>query len=178
MTMIDNITNKNMKTNSQTQKLTWNVFLEDINAQQIVTRNVFDHGGFYNDLVKIKKTYDDKKRDFIKNSCDPLSDERGIELAAWDESYKNTVFTDEVQRALSYYFWARAEYEVIITSWPPFVEKDEVIKLQQELDKTQYRHVVNLSFEKKIDIYDQVRLNFDRFIDYLWENRALIKKAK
>jgi hypothetical protein len=32
--------------------------------------------------------------------------------------------------------------------------------------------------DEKIDVYDQVRLNWDVFIDWLWENRKELKKKK
>ena len=51
---------------------------------------------------------------------------------------------ERIKRILLYYFWSKAEWEIIIS---PFIgEKTEAIK---------------------IDVYDQVMNNWDRFIDYL-----------
>ena len=58
-------------------------------------------------------------------------------------------FAEKVERDLLYCFWSKCEYETVISSFPP---------------DTSFK-------EKKIDVYWQVMLNFDRFIDYLWENK-------
>ena len=55
-------------------------------------------------------------------------------------------FAEEIRHELMYYFWSKCEYEVVINSWIGF-EKTKGIK---------------------IDIYDQVMLNWEIFIDYLW----------
>lgn len=58
-------------------------------------------------------------------------------------------FSERIQRIARYYFWSKCEYEVLITSW-----------------------IANNNFkDKKIDVYDQLELNWDRFIDYIWENK-------
>ena len=66
-------------------------------------------------------------------------------------------FREAVRRSLMYYFWSKCEWEIILTCWPPKRE--------------------DRSFEdEKIDVYDQVMLNFDRFIDYLWSNRGVLNE--
>ena len=66
-------------------------------------------------------------------------------------------FAEEVRHSLMYYYWSKCEWEVIISHWPPAKGFDD----------------------SKVDVYSQVMLNWDRFIDYLWENRKeLTKKAK
>lgn len=62
------------------------------------------------------------------------------------------LFETSVDRSLIYYFWSKCEYEIVLSCWPP--KKD--IK---DFD------------DKKISIYDQIKLNWDHFIKYLWENR-------
>ena len=64
-------------------------------------------------------------------------------------------FREAVRRGLMYYFWSKCEWEIVLTCWPP---KREGISFEDE----------------KIDVYDQVMLNFDRFIDYLWSNRGAL----
>lgn len=54
-------------------------------------------------------------------------------------------FEAEVKKSLMYYFWCRSEYEVLVTE---LFEPPKVME--------------------KIDIYTQVRLNWKRFIDYVW----------
>lgn len=46
-----------------------------------------------------------------------------------------------------YHFWSRCEYEVIIREW------------------------CGREAERKVDIYEQLMLNWDRFIDYCWSQR-------
>lgn len=53
------------------------------------------------------------------------------------------VFNYELNRILRYYFWGRCEYELVVKQ----LIGDE---------------------EKKIDVYSQIALNFDRFSDYIW----------
>lgn len=56
-------------------------------------------------------------------------------------------FSERLRKDLMYYFWARSEYEVIIKPWVG--EGDDI----------------------KIDIYGQVLLNWNRFVDYVWSFR-------
>lgn len=53
-------------------------------------------------------------------------------------------FEEMIDKEVMYYFWRKAEYEVMING------------LFERGAKT------------KIDIYSQLKLNWDRFIDYLW----------
>lgn len=57
-------------------------------------------------------------------------------------------FAEKLKNILLYYFWCKSEYEIIISPW-----------------------IGDKSDEKKIDIYSQVMLNFDKFIDYVWSNK-------
>lgn len=63
-------------------------------------------------------------------------------------------FTDQLRRDLMYYYWSKCEWEVVLSLWPG----DERFQ------------------ELKVDVYDQVRLNWDRFTDYVWENRKELGK--
>ena len=69
-------------------------------------------------------------------------------------------FSEAVKSSLMYYFWSKCEWEVIITSWPPG-KKD----------------AQGRDYDIKIDVYDQVMMNFDKFIDYLWNNRGQLKEG-
>lgn len=55
-------------------------------------------------------------------------------------------FATEVKHELMYYFWSKSEYEIVLAPWMS----------------------AKLIPEKKIDVYEQVMLNFDRFVDYVW----------
>lgn len=137
-------------------ELVWNVFVEDINARKIEVHNIFDHHRFMEDLVDIKK--------------EVMND--------------RNAFADKVRSSLMYFYWSKCEWEVVVTSWPPYVDSKEVDRLADE--KTNmlidygrfYRESVNLETAEKIDVYDQVMMNWDVFIEYLWNNRYLIKKPK
>ena len=59
------------------------------------------------------------------------------------------VFKEEIRKLLMYYFWSKCEWEIILSAWPPSTDRKE---------------------EKKIDVYDQVMLNFDAFCKYVWES--------
>lgn len=65
-------------------------------------------------------------------------------------------FAEAVRSDLMYYFWSKCEWEIILQHWPSM--KD--------------------FHDKKIDVYDQVLLNWDVFIDYLWNNRKELKRRK
>lgn len=60
-------------------------------------------------------------------------------------------FTEEVRRSLMYFFWSKCEYEIILSSWPPDHRGD---------------------FQnRKVDVYEQVMLNWPLFAEYVWQNR-------
>lgn len=64
-------------------------------------------------------------------------------------------FEAEVRSELMYYFWSKCEWEIVINRWPPRSDEEAV----------------------KIDVYDQVRMNWERFIEYLWENRKELEEC-
>ena len=139
-----------------TKELIYNVYFEDFNARQIVTYNIFRHSAFYEALINTKKKY---KEDFEG-------------------------FADAVKKALMHCFWSKSEYEIILTSWPPYVEADAIDKVVKERDEhikqynNFYRNIIKLEVAEKVDIYDQVLLNWDIFIEYLWNHRDLIRAKK
>lgn len=70
--------------------------------------------------------------------------------------FNREAFAEEIRHELMYYFWSKCEWEVIIDHWPP-----------------------HESFQsEKIDVYDQIRLNWNVFIDYLWSHKEEISKWK
>jgi len=58
-------------------------------------------------------------------------------------------FLKEVDLSLRHYFWAKAEHEVLVKG------------LFDNENKSQ----------TKIDVYSQIKMNWDRFVDYLLANR-------
>ena len=56
-----------------------------------------------------------------------------------------TEISDNIRRKAQWQFWGRCEYEHVISSWPPY-----------DADKGY-----------KVDVFEQLTLNWDRFIDYI-----------
>ena len=53
-------------------------------------------------------------------------------------------FSEKIKREVMYYMWSKCEYEIILSPWTG--RADDI----------------------KIDVYDQIMMNFDRFVDYCW----------
>lgn len=66
-----------------------------------------------------------------------------------------TDFAVKLRRNLMYWFWSKYEHEVIISSWP--YTNDAAVK---------------------IDVYQQVMLNFDVFCDYVWSFRKEVRNER
>lgn len=62
-------------------------------------------------------------------------------------------FKEKIRSLLFYYYAFKCEHEVVITSFPYRIKDNE------------------LTIGRKIDIYQQVMLNWDAFIEYLWKMR-------
>ena len=58
-------------------------------------------------------------------------------------------FAEELRRDLFYYFGSKCEYEVLISAWCGGNGKEDI----------------------KVDIYTQVRNNWDVFVDYVWNSK-------
>ena len=97
----------------------WNVFYYNINRRKIDIFNVFDHQKFLEDVKKLIETDDITK----------------------DE------FNDRLHKEVRYYFWAKTEWEVLVSSW------------------------INNDIEMKVDVFYQLHVNWDKFVDYVWSFR-------
>lgn len=60
-------------------------------------------------------------------------------------------FIRHLRSELFYFFCSKCEYEVLISTWTGNKEKGAI----------------------KIDIFDQVMMNFDIFVDYVWNSRRI-----
>lgn len=136
-------------------KLVWNVFNE-CNGE-ICPLNIFEYNyKFLEDLLSAKRKYKDNFE----------------------------AFAEHVRKSLQYYYWSKSEYETVITTWPPYITSEELNRLNKEKHEREirnrpfYRDVVNLDTSYKIDIYTQIMMNWDRFIDYIWNNKQLLTKKK
>ena len=65
----------------------------------------------------------------------------------YSETDDKEEFAEDVKKSLMYYFWCKSEYEIVISCW---------IRCNNFNDM-------------KVDIYGQVMMNYDRFVDYLWK---------
>lgn len=109
------------------KELSWNVYVENINKQEIEVYNVFDHSSFKKDIIEAFN-------------------------ASWNESDiigSIKVFKEKTESIALYYFWSKCEWEIILSDWPPTPEG--------KFNK------------KKISVYDQLKLNWNSFTNYIVE---------
>ena len=124
----------------------WNVYYRDINSQEIKVFNIFNHSSFCGAVIRLKKKKLPKEE-----------------------------FAKRLERETLYYFWSKCEFEIVLTSFPPYIDKKELDRLNSEYENfnTMYGHYpfrIDVCPEtyKKIDIYEQVHLNWNVFVDYVW----------
>jgi hypothetical protein len=124
----------------------WNVYEQESNSREIKVFNIFNHHSFNESVKRLKR-----------------------------QKLPKDEFAVQLKRELMYYFWSKCEYEVVVTTFPPYIT-------EQELDRVNKEQVVHFNkygrypkhlditpeTAKKIDIYDQVCLNWDVFVDYVW----------
>lgn len=133
----------------KSEQLVWNVYVYGISDRSFRTFNAFDHYSFLADVQKILKA--------------DLSKEE---------------FTEKIRREVQYYYWSKTEWECVITDTQPHIGQQELNriiddcyrKLTKEAPPCRFSHV-NLSDADKIDVYDQLRLNWDEFVEYVWSFR-------
>ena len=83
---------------------------------------------------------------------------RFIEYSAkYIKKYKDDkeALEEQIRRELMYYYWSKYEWEVIVSPFTSNPKDSECIK---------------------IDVYQQVKMNWDRFFEYFWEHRKEIVK--
>jgi hypothetical protein len=122
----------------------WNVYRENFNSKCIETWNVFKHGAFKAEVDRALTLYRAAKY-------------------SWHE------FSEAIRVSAQYYFWSRSEHEVVITSWPPYIDLEEYERITQEVVDYGSKYYYNIEpvCAEKIDIYAQLRLNWDSFIRYI-----------
>lgn len=130
-------------------KLEYYVFREDWNSKKIEAFNIFNHSRFYEDVKNALEKFDNKEE-----------------------------FAEEVKKSLMWCYWCKSEYEVVITTWPPRITMSALDRLNakreeslKEYNREPYRLYVNPEVGEKIDIYSQVMLNWNVFVDYVWSRK-------
>lgn len=107
--------------------MTWNVYNYDINKRAITTFDVFKHGSFKSDVDECLKSHDD------------ISE-----------------FSKQLRQTVMHYFAHRAEYEIVISAWPPY----------------------NGTESERIDIAGQLMMNWNTFVNYVWSFKTDSKSKK
>ena len=161
--------------------LEWNVYKEDINSREIEIYNVFNHGGFLEGLNRMFKDVKKEQTKYLKEN-----NLEGLLTAREANKYNKHMeeFEDEcLRKECGYYFWSKSEYEIVLTSWPPYIDVEVIDKLKQEVEEhdskwswKQSKVNVPLTVSEKIDIYDQLLLNWNAFKDYVFSKEKEIKK--
>lgn len=64
------------------------------------------------------------------------------------EKLSKEVFSEKLRREAMHYFWSKCEYEIILSPWTG--RADNI----------------------KMDIYDQIMMNWDKFVDYVWSFKS------
>ena len=93
----------------------WYVYYYDFNNNVIEPYNIFRHCKFSEDVKELLR-----------------------------QNLSKQDFADKLNVLVRYYFWSKAEWEVIISS---FIGNAE---------------------DKKVDVYNQIYLNWDKFVNYVW----------
>lgn len=66
-------------------------------------------------------------------------------------------FEKELKRDLMYYYWSKCEWEIVLDHFP------------QSEDKNRFR-------PEKVDVWEQIALNWRPFADYVWAHRAELRR--
>lgn len=136
--------------------LVWNVYDYHFSAPELRIFNVFNHHSFLEYVQKLLA------KDMPKEE-----------------------FTELLRREVFYYYWGKTEWECIITNTEPKISRNELCRVLSEcyeqLPKSQPtpRHFcINLYDAYKLDVYSQVMLNWDEFVDYVWQYSKTAKKLE
>lgn len=77
--------------------------------------------------------------EFMKTALDKIAKRKP------DKRPDFEAFNKEIKSLMMYHFWSKCEFEFIISSWP------------------------SGKWETKVDVYDQLKLNWDLFIKQCWD---------
>ena len=83
---------------------------------------------------------------------------------------------NELDQEIHYFFRVKIEWEMFITAWPPHIDSDEISRIISEyhINRSPEQPLpeqihVNVTKYHKIDVYSQLRANWERFADYMWD---------
>ena len=66
-------------------------------------------------------------------------------------------FCDQLRKDTMYWFWSKCEWEIVLTPWVRRSSADVDIK---------------------IDVYDQLHLNWEQFCKYTWDHGAELRRRE
>lgn len=69
---------------------------------------------------------------------------------------ERAAFEEEMKNSLMYWYWSKCEWEIILDHWPTKGEE----------------------YQEKIDVFDQIKLNWANFCDYVWAHRAELRRRE
>lgn len=142
----------------------WNIYYYNVNANRIEIFNIFDHWSF---------------REYTKKAAEQLKTKEE--------------FVEQLIRELRFYFWSKCEWELIVEitednrifliPWcgcrnPEDVKIDVTDNLDLDWKSFAEFHTNRQIYRNraKIDVFDQVMMNWDLFIDYCWKNKSELLK--
>lgn len=159
--------------------LEWNVYNESFNKKEMQIYNVFKHGGFLKGLTQMFKNIKKEEIAQLEKYEQPLTLKEANKFNNYMEEFENEILRKECL----YYFWGKCEYEIVVTSWPPYINVECIDKLKAEVEEhsskynwKQLQINVPLTIGEKISIYDQLRLNWESFKSYVFDHEKEIKK--
>lgn len=137
------------------KELVWNVYCDNFNDKTIEIRNVFNLSTTFNQgLYKLRKEY-------LKSHADDFN---------W--------FSEELRKLCSYCYWAKCEYEIGLTTWPCYVSGEDIMALTEDgFNYENSKFGLYPEVYEKIDVYQQLKLNWDAFAKYVFENIKKVKKV-
>jgi len=71
-----------------------------------------------------------------------------------EECKSKDMLAEKIKSELRYYFWSKSQWETVISPWVRNSEPCDI----------------------KINVFDQVMMNFNIFVDYVWKNREELLK--
>ena len=124
----------------------WNVILKDAKTGIFQPYNIFEYRDFRLSMENLfKKQYPEER------------------------------FLRELDLEIHYFFWAKIEWEIFITACPPYIGKNEINRIISEYHINRLpeqalpeRIDVQVLKYQKIDVYKQLRSNWERFSEYMW----------
>ena len=124
----------------------WNVILQDSQTGNFKSYNIFKYPDFRISMETLFK-----------------------------QQYPQKRFLSEIDQEIHHYFRAKIEWEMFITACPPYINSDEISRIISEYfinrspeQPLPEQILVNVTKCYKIDIYSQLRTNWERFADYMW----------